>query len=60
MCPLCKQPVALKVRPFCSQKCADIDLGRWFSGHYRLPSLHVEDPHSQEFTAVSSDIFPEE
>jgi endogenous inhibitor of DNA gyrase (YacG/DUF329 family) len=27
----------LRFRPFCSARCADVDLGRWFTGAYRLP-----------------------
>lgn len=30
-----------QVRPFCSKRCADVDLGRWFSGQYRTPSLRI-------------------
>jgi len=37
-CPICKRPQAAPFRPFCSRRCADIDLGRWFSGDYRIPT----------------------
>ena len=37
-CPICKKQTDPKVRPFCSQRCADIDLGRWLGGQYVLPS----------------------
>jgi hypothetical protein len=37
-CPICKKPMAAKFRPFCSQRCADVDLGRWFSEDYRIPA----------------------
>lgn len=40
-CPICKQDTSPEVRPFCSQRCADVDLGRWMTGHYRIAS---EDP----------------
>ena len=33
-CPICGKPAAHAVRPFCSPRCADIDLGRWVSGAY--------------------------
>ncbi len=36
-CPVCGKPAAPKLRPFCSARCADIDLGRWFTGQYRVP-----------------------
>ncbi|MBV8913053.1 MAG: DNA gyrase inhibitor YacG [Acetobacteraceae bacterium] len=37
-CPICGKPApAARYRPFCSQRCADIDLGRWFTGSYAIP-----------------------
>ncbi|MDQ8699849.1 DNA gyrase inhibitor YacG [Hyphomicrobium sp. LHD-15] len=33
-CPICGKPAVHSVRPFCSPRCADIDLGRWVSGAY--------------------------
>lgn len=33
-CPICGKPAVHAVRPFCSARCADIDLGRWASGAY--------------------------
>lgn len=33
-CPICGKPAVHSVRPFCSARCADIDLGRWVSGTY--------------------------
>ena len=33
-CPVCKKPTVEKYKPFCSVRCADIDLGRWFLGKY--------------------------
>lgn len=36
-CPICGKPTAPDHRPFCSRRCADIDLGRWLGGHYAVP-----------------------
>lgn len=44
-CPICKQPAKAEFRPFCSVRCADIDLGKWFSGAYVVPGDPV-DPES--------------
>ena len=33
-CPICGKPATLTYKPFCSKKCADIDLGRWLKGNY--------------------------
>jgi endogenous inhibitor of DNA gyrase (YacG/DUF329 family) len=36
-CPICKKPSLRAYYPFCSKRCADIDLGRWFSNAYAIP-----------------------
>ena len=41
-CPICKAETVKAHRPFCSRRCADIDLGRWFNGSYAVPSRDVE------------------
>lgn len=35
-CPICGKPAVGPHRPFCSRRCADIDLGRWLNGAYRV------------------------
>ncbi|MCQ9154727.1 DNA gyrase inhibitor YacG [Acidomonas methanolica] len=42
-CPICQRPSVPAFRPFCSRRCADIDLGRWFNGSYRVPSTREEE-----------------
>ena len=37
-----------KYRPFCSKRCADIDLGKWLTGGYAIPD---DDPESMEKAA---------
>ena len=37
-CPLCSKPSAAGFAPFCSKRCADIDLGRWLKGTYVIPA----------------------
>lgn len=36
-CPLCGKPTVAASAPFCSGRCADIDLHRWLSGTYAIP-----------------------
>lgn len=36
-CPICKKPTSPDYRPFCSKRCADVDLQRWFTGRYAIP-----------------------
>jgi len=40
-CPVCGAAGAEKYRPFCSKRCADVDLGRWLKGVYRVPTDEV-------------------
>lgn len=42
-CPICGKPVKLETRPFCSKRCADIDLGRWLGETYRIPAEEPPD-----------------
>ena len=42
-CPICKKPGDPRFRPFCSVRCADIDLGKWMSGSYAVASHDPED-----------------
>ncbi|MDB5407136.1 MAG: hypothetical protein JWL84_2048 [Rhodospirillales bacterium] len=37
-CPICGKPATGSRRPFCSPRCADIDLGRWLKGVYTIPT----------------------
>ena len=36
-CAVCGKPAAAEYRPFCSRRCADVDLQRWLSGRYAVP-----------------------
>ena len=41
-CPICRQPTNADLRPFCSRRCADIDLGRWLGGRYVIEGAPLE------------------
>jgi endogenous inhibitor of DNA gyrase (YacG/DUF329 family) len=51
-CPICGKPAAKTYRPFCSRRCADLDLGRWVTGAYAIPGEPVNDadepPHDRD------------
>ena len=47
-CPICTAPADPRFRPFCSRRCADIDLGRWFTGQYALPVPPAEEEPAEE------------
>jgi hypothetical protein len=42
-CPVCKRKSDPAYRPFCSKRCADVDLAKWMSGSYAIPSDDPED-----------------
>jgi uncharacterized protein len=46
-CPGCGKPAEAKYRPFCSKRCADVDLGRWLKESYRVPSDEPPDGDEQ-------------
>ena len=41
-CPICGKPTTPDYRPFCSRRCADVDLGRWLTEGYRIPTESEE------------------
>jgi uncharacterized protein len=52
-CPICGKPAYPRMAPFCSRRCADVDLGRWLTGVYRLPAS--EDEREDEAPPDPSD-----
>jgi endogenous inhibitor of DNA gyrase (YacG/DUF329 family) len=49
-CPICGAESAGRYRPFCSARCADIDLARWLNESYRVPGDPAEQPSESEKT----------
>ncbi|GJD77256.1 DNA gyrase inhibitor YacG [Methylobacterium gregans] len=51
-CPICGKSAAPAYKPFCSQRCADVDLGRWLSDRYVIPGEDQDDtgpsPHDDQ------------
>jgi uncharacterized protein len=52
-CPICGKPAVAAHRPFCSPRCADVDLHRWLSGRYVIPAseeapVRDDDSHSPD------------
>ena len=42
-CPICGKPTVEAYRPFCSKRCADVDLARWLRGDYAIPGAPAGD-----------------
>ncbi len=47
-CVICGKPQEAKYRPFCSKRCADVDLNRWFSGAYAIPAEEEREPSADD------------
>jgi hypothetical protein len=43
-CPICGRPATQKYAPFCSARCADVDLYRWLNGKYAIPAAEADEP----------------
>lgn len=42
-CPVCHKPSDAKTTPFCSARCREVDLNRWFTGGYAVPAVELDD-----------------
>ncbi len=47
-CPICGKPTQLKYKPFCSKRCADVDLNRWLSGTYAIPAVEDDEDRDED------------
>ncbi len=61
-CPICKQAeIKQEFRPFCSKRCADVDLHRWMGGHYAVPAVEPPDDFDTEIEkALAEQVSPDE
>lgn len=42
-CPICQKPAQLVHKPFCSPRCREVDLNKWFTGSYAVPAVELDD-----------------
>lgn len=47
-CPICAKGTDPQYRPFCSRRCADVDLAHWIRGDYAIPTEAVDDENPTE------------
>lgn len=53
-CPVCRKPVPPAAegrrspRPFCSDRCRQVDLGRWLTGAYAVPVAKEDEEAAPE------------
>ena len=58
-CPVCGKPADAAFAPFCSRRCADIDLGRWLKGGYVIPGRPEDDADKGADALPGKDEAPE-
>jgi hypothetical protein len=46
-CPICNRPATPEQKPFCSARCAEVDLGRWLTDNYRIPQEPAPEDESE-------------
>jgi endogenous inhibitor of DNA gyrase (YacG/DUF329 family) len=46
-CPICGKPSVEASRPFCSERCRDVDLNRWLSNSYAIPAAKDDDEDAE-------------
>ena len=51
-CPICGAPTEQQYRPFCSRRCADVDLSRWLRGAYAIPVEPDDERMAKALTAL--------
>lgn len=47
-CAICGKPQDARFKPFCTKRCADIDLGRWLKGSYAIPTQELPGTAADE------------
>ncbi len=58
-CPICGRAASRDHRPFCSGRCREVDLGRWFSGSYAIPAVEPPDGADLEELIEAAETAPE-
>ncbi|WP_342358394.1 DNA gyrase inhibitor YacG [Terrarubrum flagellatum] len=51
-CPICGKPRDARFRPFCSKRCADVDLNRWLKGSYAIPVTENDDEDGEDAAEI--------
>lgn len=51
-CPICQKLSVEAFYPFCSKRCADVDLNRWLSGGYSTPVVEMEPEDYDELERI--------
>jgi len=52
-CPICNKPASGAAKPFCSARCREVDLNRWFTGGYAVPAVELDDIDEESLEAAA-------
>jgi endogenous inhibitor of DNA gyrase (YacG/DUF329 family) len=55
LCAICGKPEVEEFKPFCSRRCADVDLHRWLSGVYAIPVKEDADEDGDQPKALKDE-----
>ena len=52
-CPICHKPTNPASKPFCSVRCREVDLNKWFTGSYAVPAVELDDIDEESLEAAA-------
>ncbi len=53
-CPICHKPSADTLAPFCSARCRDVDLNKWFTASYAVPAVELDDVDAEALESLQT------
>ncbi|MFZ4540884.1 MAG: DNA gyrase inhibitor YacG [Rickettsiales bacterium] len=53
-CPVCFKPTKPEHKPFCSERCRQVDLNKWFTGSYAVPAVELDDVDDESLAAAEA------
>lgn len=53
-CPICQKPSVEASRPFCSPRCQQVDLNKWFTASYAVPAVELDDVDDESLEAAAA------
>ena len=52
-CPICQKPATEANKPFCSPRCREVDLNKWFNASYAVPAVELDDVDDEALIAAA-------
>ena len=53
-CPICQKPTIDAFKPFCSPRCREVDLNKWFTASYAVPAVELDDVDDETLEAAAA------